>query len=344
MTAKRRAIRSSSRAKDGRILEEGITEAGALCSFTAAGTSYATHGEEMIPFAIFYSMFGYQRVGDFIWAAADARAKGFLMGATAGRTTLSGEGLQHADGHSPLLFSGVPTCRAYDPAWAYELAVILRDGLRRMYEEDEACFYYITLYNEPYPHPAMPPGVEEGIVRGLYRFKGSELPSETAPRVQLLGSGPILREAARAQRILEERFAVAADVWSATSYLMLRREAMEIDRWNLLHPQEEPRVPYLLSQLGGARGPIIAASDYLRAVPHQVAPWLPGRLTALGTDGFGRSDSRPALRRHFEVDAEFIAYTALRRLADAGMFPPQNLGKALGDLGIDAGKVDPTKV
>jgi pyruvate dehydrogenase E1 component len=329
--------------KDGQVLEEGINEAGSLASFTAAGTAYANHGVNVIPFYIYYSMFGYQRVGDLVWAAADSRAKGFLLGATAGRTTLNGEGLQHEDGHSPLLFSVVPTCRVYDPAWAYEVAVIVHDGLRRMYQDQESTFYYITLYNENYDHPALPKGAEDGIVRGLYRFRPSELKAEKGRRVQLLGSGVILREALRAQELLAAKFGVAADVWSATSYVQLRREALECERWNMLHPDQEARTPYVVSQLGGTEGPIVATSDYMKAVPEMIARWFPERFHAQGTDGFGRSDSRPALRRHFEVDAEHTAYASLWRLALAGSFPRKDLARAAKELGIDPEKVDPAR-
>jgi pyruvate dehydrogenase E1 component len=321
-------------AKDGQVLEEGITEAGSMASFTAAGTAYATHGVNMIPFYIYYSMFGYQRVGDLVWAAADSRAKGFLLGATAGRTTLNGEGLQHQDGHSPLLFSAVPTVRCYDPAWAYEVAVIIQDGLRRMYQDQEDCFYYVTLYNENYLQPEMPQGVEDGIVRGLYLYRAS---ASGGPRVQLLGSGPLLREALRAQEILGEAFGVAADVWSATSYLALRRDALECDRWNALHPGAPRRVPYVVETLGAAEGPVVAVSDYVRAVPDMISRWLPGRFTVLGTDGFGRSDSRARLRRHFEVDAEHVAYAALCGLAR----PASELEAALRQLGLDPGAPSP---
>src|SRR5688572_18567148 len=299
-------------AKDGQVLEEGICEAGAMATFTAAGTSYATHDVTMIPLYIFYSMFGYQRTGDQVWAFGDARGKGFLLGATAGRTTLNGEGLQHQDGHSPLLFSAVPNVKIYDPAYAYELAVIVRDGLDRMYAKGEDCFYYITLYNENYPMPPMPKGMEEGILRGLYRFrpapKGAGSKGRTA---QILGSGTILREALRAQEILAEKFKVAADVWSATSYAQMRRDAMAADRWNRLHPEEKPKSNWIADQLGAASGPIVATSDYMKAVPDQISRWLPGRFTPLGTDGYGMSDSRVALRRYFEVDAENVVVTVL---------------------------------
>ena len=323
---------------DGQVLEEGINEAGSLASFTAAGTAYANHGVNMIPFYIYYSMFGYQRVGDLIWAAADSRAKGFLLGATAGRTTLNGEGLQHEDGHSPLLFSVVPSCRVYDPAFAYEVAVIIHDGLKRMYQDQESCFYYLTLYNENYAQPPMPAGVEEGIIKGLYLYKASEAKGK---KVQLLGSGVLLKDVVRAQSILAEKFGVAADVWSAPSYVQLRREALEAERWNMLHPDEPQKVPYVMSQLSATEGPIVATSDYMKALPEMIAKWFPERFFALGTDGFGRSDSRPALRRHFEVDAEHTAYAALWRLALAGKFPKKDLAKAMKELGIDPNQPDP---
>jgi pyruvate dehydrogenase E1 component len=325
-------------AKNGQVIEEGITEAGALASFTCAGTSYATHGLSTIPFYAFYSMFGYQRVGDLVWAAADARARGFLIGATAGRTTINGEGLQHEDGHSPLLFSAVPTARVYDPAWAYELAVVVQDGLRRMLRDQEPGFTYITVYNEAYPQPPMPAGVEDGIVKGLYLYKAG---GEGSPRVQILGSGSILREALRAQQLLAAKFGVAADVWSAPGWLELRRDALACERWNDLHPEAEPRVPYAVSKLGGTEGPIVAVSDWMRAVPEMIARWFPGRFSALGTDGFGRSDSRPNLRRHFEIDAEHVAWTALVRLAASGGFPKDGLAAAMKDLGIDPEHPDP---
>ncbi len=322
----------------GQILEEGITEAGAMASFTAAATAYATARQPMIPFFIFYSMFGFQRVGDLIWSAADARARGFLLGGTAGRTTLTGEGLQHMDGHSPLLASVVPSCRTYDPAFAYELAVIIEAGLREMVEQRADLFYYLTLYNETYPMPAIPTrdGVREGIVRGVYLLRPA--PQEGRHRARLLGSGPILREALRAQDLLAERWGVAADVYSATSYTELRREALACERWSRLHPTEPPRVPYLVGALGGEEreaGPIVAATDYLRAVPDQIARWVPGPFTSLGTDGFGCSDTRPALRRLFEVDAEQIAAAALAALAREGRLEAAQVAQAIRELGID---------
>ncbi len=270
-------------AKDGAILEEGITEMGSMASCMAAGTAYANYGVPMIPFYTYYSMFGYQRVGDLIWAFADSRGKGFLMGGTAGRTTLLGEGLQHQDGHSPVLFSAVPTCAIYDPAYAYELAVIIQDGIRRMYQDREDRFYYLTIYNENYVQPPMPeiPGIREGILQGIYKFRPALEGSAVA---QLFGSGSILNEALRAQQILAERYQVQTDVWSVTSYNELRREALGVERWNRLHPAQEARAPHIVNVLKDTVGPIIAASDYMKAVPDQLSPWIPGRLNTLGTD------------------------------------------------------------
>jgi len=321
-------------AKDGQILEEGITEAGSMASFTAAGTAYANYGVPMIPFFIYYSMFGFQRVGDLVWAFGDSRGKGFMVGATAGRTTLAGEGLQHQDGHSHVLASTVPTCASYDPAYAYEIAVIVQDGLRRMYQEQEELFYYLTVGNENYAQPPMPEGVEAGILKGIYRFKPA--PGGKAS-VHLFGSGSILNEALRAQGILAERYQVQADVWSVTSYNELRREALGVERWNRLHPASPARVPYLLQALEGAEGPIIAATDFMKIVADQVAPWLPGRMASLGTDGFGRSDNRQELRRHFEVNAESIVVAALSRL-DA-----QTARLAIEQLGVDPDVPDPAR-
>ncbi len=328
--------------RNGQILEEGITEAGSMASFTAAGTAYSNYKVPMIPFFIFYSMFGFQRIGDLIWAFADARGKGFLLGGTAGRTTLMGEGLQHQDGHSVLVASTVPTCATYDPAFVYEIAVIVQDGIQRMYKNGEDRFYYIMLYNEDYPMPQMPEGCREGIIRGIYKYKAAE--GKTAV-VQLFGSGTILNEALRAQSILAEKYGVAADVWSVTSYNELRRDALAVERWNRMHPAEPPKQPYILSTLQEAKaeGPIIAASDYLKAVPDQLAPWLSPRLLSLGTDGFGRSDNRQHLRRHFEINAESIAGAALSRLARDGKFDPKRAQKAMKELGIDSEKVDPVK-
>ena len=266
--------------KDGQILEEGITEAGSMCSFTAAGTAYSNYGVEMIPFYIFYSMFGFQRIGDFVWAFADARGRGFLCGATAGRTTLNGEGLQHQDGHSLVLSSTAPTCLSYDPAFAYEIAVIVQDGMRRMYQEDEDVFYYLALYNENYAQPPMPEGAEEGIIKGVYKLRAGD----GKPKAHIWGSGPMVNEALRAQRILAEQYGVQTDVWSVTSYNELRRDALRVERWNRLHPAEPERQPYIIQVMGETEGPIIASTDYMKIVPDQVAPWLGGRLISLGTD------------------------------------------------------------
>ena len=326
-------------ATDGQLLEEGITEAGAMSSFTAAGTAYATHGLPMIPFYFFYSMFGFQRIGDLIWQNADARGRGFLVGATAGRTTLAGEGLQHQDGHSQVLASVVPTVHVYDPAFAYELAVIVEDGLRRMFTEGENCTYYLTVYNEQYPMPAMPPGVEEGIRRGLYKV--AEAPAlPNAPQVHLFGSGALLREALAAQTLLAER-GVAATVWSATSYSELRRDALVCERWNRLHPTEPPRQPYVATCLADAPWPVIAVSDYLKIVPEQIARFVPAGLVPLGTDGFGRSDTRDALRRFFEVDAPSITVAALAALARRGEIAADVVALTIRDLGLDPDTADP---
>jgi pyruvate dehydrogenase E1 component len=321
-------------AKDGQILEEGITEAGGLGSFTAAGTAYSNYGVPAIPFFIYYSMFGFQRVADFIWAHADARGRGFLMGATAGRTTLNGEGLQHEDGHSHVIASTVPTCVSYDPAYAYEIAVIIQDGLRRMYQENEDIFYYLTICNENYAQPELPQseGVREGILKGIYKVAASE---NGPARAQLWGSAAMLNEALRAQKILWEKFEIPADVWNVTSYNELRREALDCDRWNRLHPAEPARKSFVAQRMEGTAGPIIAASDYMKVVADQLSPWLDQRLTALGTDGFGRSESRTYLRRFFEVDAESIVGATLERLARAGQFDPQRAQQAYFDLGID---------
>jgi len=328
-------------ARDGQILEEGITEAGSMASFTAAGTSYANYGVPMIPFFIYYSMFGFQRVGDLIWAFGDSRGKGFMVGATAGRTTLAGEGLQHQDGHSHVLASTVPTCAAYDPAYAYEIAVIVREGIRRMYQDHENLFYYLTVGNENYPQPPMPDGCQEGILKGIYRFR----PAPAGPAVlQLFGSGSILNEALRAQTILAEQFGVQADVWSVTSYNELRREALEIERWNRLHPDQPPRRPYLLQALDEAAGPVVAATDYMKIVADQISPWLPERLTSLGTDGFGRSDNRQHLRRHFEVCGESIAAAALASLARSGLLDAAKARDGIAKLGIDRESAGPARV
>jgi pyruvate dehydrogenase E1 component len=324
--------------KNGQILEEGITEAGSMASFTAAGTAYANYNVPMVPFFTYYSMFGFQRIGDMIWAFADARGKGFLMGGTAGRTTLAGEGLQHQDGHSLVLSSTVPTCHSYDPAYVYEIAVIAQDGMRRMYQEGEDRFYYITLYNEDYPMPEMPKGAEEGILRGLYKFRAA---TEGKAVVQLFGSGSILNEALRAQQILAEKYGVPADVWSVTSYNELRRDALAIERWNRLHPAEPEKRPYILTALDGSDGPIVAATDFMKAVPDQLSPWLLSRLVTLGTDGFGRSDNRQHLRSHFEVNAESIVAATLSRLAREGKFDAQRAVNSFEELGVAVETADP---
>jgi pyruvate dehydrogenase E1 component len=326
-------------AKDGQILEEGITEAGSMASFIAAGTAYASHGVYTIPFFIYYSMFGFQRIGDLMWLAGDIKAKGFLLGATAGRTTLNGEGLQHQDGHSLLLASTIPTLRTYDPAFAYEIAVIIQDGLRRMYEAGEDLFYYLTLYNENYPMPPMPEGVEAGILNGLYKFKPG--PAAKPLKAHLLGSGPILRCALQAQDILAERYNVSADVWSATNYKRLRNEALRCRRWNMLHPTQPPRKSYLETVLEPEHGAFVAVSDFMKSVPDQIAPWVPGGLMTLGTDGFGRSDTRPRLRRFFEVDAECIVIATLYALAQRGELSRETVAKAIRELGVDAEKAFP---
>ncbi|MHB8717788.1 MAG: pyruvate dehydrogenase (acetyl-transferring), homodimeric type [Candidatus Dormibacteria bacterium] len=331
-------VLSYQEAKDGQLLEEGITEAGAMGSFTAAGTAYATFGEPMIPFYIYYSMFGYQRVGDMVWAFGDARGRGFMLGGTAGRTTLNGEGLQHQDGHSPMLFSAVPNCEVYDPAFAYEVAVIIREGLRRMYERNEDVFYYLTLYNENIPMPPMPEGVEDGILRGLYRL--SAAPEGPAQRVQILASGPALAAALEAQRALLSHD-VAADVWSAPSFLALRNEALEVERWNRLHPDEPPRTSYIAAQLRDTNGPVIAVTDYQKAVPEMVSRFVGRRFVPLGTDGFGRSDTRAALRRHFEVDAPHVVVAALDALAGDGSVPRHVVNAALEEYRIDTDRAEP---
>jgi pyruvate dehydrogenase E1 component len=328
-------------AKDGQVLEEGITEAGSIASFTAAGTAYTNYGIDMIPFFIYYSMFGFQRVGDFVWAFGDARGKGFLCGGTAGRTTLSGEGLQHQDGHSLVLSSTVPTCVSYDPAYAYEIAIIVREGIRRMYQEREDLFYYLTLYNENYAMPAAPEGLDhQAVLKGIYKYQA---PLKGKAKVHLFGSGPILNEAVKAQQILAEKYNVAADVWSVTSYNELRREALEVERWNRLHPDEPQKTPYVLKALKGADCPIVAATDYMKCVADQIAPWLPGRMEVLGTDGFGRSDNREWLRKHFEINAENIAATALSRLARDGKFDAKKARAAFGELGINTEKINPAR-
>ena len=327
-------------AKDGQILEEGITEAGSMSSFIAAGTAYATHGINTIPFFTFYSMFGLQRIGDLVWAAGDMRCRGFLVGATSGRTTLAGEGLQHQDGHSHLLAYPVPNLKAYDPAFAYEVAVIIQDGIRRMYEEQQDIFYYLTVMNEPYVQPPMPDGVKEGILKGMYKFKASEN-KNTKLHAHLFGSGAILNETLKAQKLLGEKYDVAADVWSVTSYKELYRDGHEAERWNMLHPSEIPRVPYITQCLQDAPGVFIAASDFSKALPDSIYRWFPKPLVSLGTDGFGRSDSRRALRDFFEVDARFITLAALAALAREKEIKTDVVQHAIKDLEINPGKANP---
>jgi pyruvate dehydrogenase E1 component len=324
--------------KKGQILEEGINEAGAYCSWLAAGTAYSNHDVPMIPFYIYYSMFGFQRIGDFIWAGGDLQSRGFLIGGTAGRTTLAGEGLQHQDGHSLVAASTVPNCVSYDPTYAYELAVIIQDGLRRMYKEQETVFYYITCMNENYMHPPMPEGVEEGILKGMYLLQEG---GEGKLRVQLFGSGTILREVLGAAELLQEDFDIASDVWSVTSFNELRREALAVERWNQLHPESSPRACFLQTTLTDREGPYIAATDYMKIVPDQVQRWIPGQYVTLGTDGFGRSDSRSELRRFFEVDRRYIAVTALKALADEGKLDQKTVSDAITRYGIDPEKPDP---
>jgi pyruvate dehydrogenase E1 component len=327
-------------AKDGQILEEGITEAGSMASFIAAGTAYATHGINTIPFFIYYSMFGFQRIADFIWAAADMRVRGFLLGGTSGRTTLAGEGLQHQDGNSQVLALPVPNLRAYDPAFAYELAVIIQDGIRRMYKEGESIFYYITVMNEPYAMPEMPGDVREGILKGMYKFRAATN-GDSKLRAQLFGSGAILNEALRAQEILAEKYGVAADVWSVTSYKALYSDGIETDRWNRLHPGEKPRVPYVTECLGDAPGVLVAATDYLKTLPSMISQWIPRRMATLGTDGFGRSEGRASLRDFFEVDSRFITLAALNELFLDRKIQKCVIEKAIADLGIDSEKPNP---
>jgi pyruvate dehydrogenase E1 component len=324
--------------ESGQVLEEGITEAGSMGSFIAAGTSYASNGEPMIPFFSFYSMFGFQRIGDLIWAAADQRARGFLLGCTNGRTTLTGEGLQHQDGHTVLVSTTNPAVRSYDPAFAYETAAVIRDGLRRMYDQGQDLMYYLALYNEPYPQPAKPDGIDDAILQGLYRFKEAE--NGNGRRVQLFGSGPMVPIALRAQELLAEHD-VAADVWSATSYQQLRAEALEVERWNRLHPDEAKRTPFVTKQLEGVQGPIVAVSDHIKTVPDQIARWVPQPFVPLGTDGFGRSDTRQALRRFFEVDAQHVAVAALSTLADIGEIKPEKVDEAIKAYEIDPDRPSP---
>ena len=324
--------------KKGQILEEGINEAGAYCSWAAAGTSYSNHDVPMVPFYIYYSMFGFQRVGDFIWAGGDLQARGFLMGGTAGRTTLAGEGLQHQDGHSLDASSTVPNCVSYDPTYAYELAVIIHDGMRRMYEEQENVFYYITCMNENYVHPPMPSGVEDGILKGMYLL---QVGGQGKIRAQLMGSGTILREVLGAAELLEKDFNIPVDVWSVTSFNELRREALAVERWNQLHPDHPPKKCYIETCLANRPGPYVAATDYMKIIPDQIQRWVPGTFVSLGTDGYGRSDDRKALRQHFEVDKRYIAVSALKALADDDVLDQKTVAQAIEKYGIDPDRPDP---
>ncbi|MBV4553768.1 pyruvate dehydrogenase (acetyl-transferring), homodimeric type [Pseudomonas sp. SWRI102] len=331
-------------ARDGQIMQEGLNESGGISSWIAASTSYSTHGVMTVPFYIFYSMFGFQRVGDLAWAAGDARARGFLLGATSGRTTLMGEGLQHDDGHSHVLSSTIPCCVSYDPTYAYELAVIIQDGMRRMYAEDEDIYYYITLLNENYAHPPMPEGAEQGILKGMYRLSAPEQPIE-GKHVQLMGCGSILQEVVAAALLLEQDFGVSSEVWSVTSLTELRRDGQDAERWNLLHPEHAPRIGYVESCLQDKQGPVVVATDYMKIFADQIRPFVPKRrFVALGTDGFGQSDTRESLRRFFEVDRHFIALAALKALADDGEIPREKVAEAIALYGIDPEKQNPAAV
>jgi pyruvate dehydrogenase E1 component len=331
-------------APDGQMLQEGINEAGATASWIAAATAYSTSDIPMIPFYIFYSMFGFQRVMDLIWAAGDSRARGFLLGGTAGRTTLNGEGLQHEDGHSHVLASMVPNCVAYDPTYSYEVAVIIQDGLRRMFAEQEDVFFYLTLMNENYEHPALPEGAEAGILRGMYLLRDGSSGSSGKPSVQLLGSGTILREVLAGADLLAADYDVSCDVWSATSFTELRRDGLAAERWNMLHPGSEPKRSYVEECLGARPGgPVIAATDYVKTYPDQIRAFVPGRYRVLGTDGYGRSDYRRNLRRFFEVDRHYVALAALTALAEEGAIPADRVADAIERYGIDPGKPDPAR-
>jgi pyruvate dehydrogenase E1 component len=327
-------------ASDGQILEEGITEAGSMSSFIAAGTAYATHGVNTIPFFIYYSMFGFQRIGDLIWAAGDSRTRGFMLGGTAGRTTLAGEGLQHQDGNSQLFALAYPNCVSYDPAFAYEIAVIIEAGIRRMYIDQESIFYYLTVMNEQYAMPPMPEGVRDGILKGLYRFRATSKP-QAKLRAQLFGSGAILPEVIKAQELLESKYNVGADVWSVTSYTELYREGHACERYNILHPAGPPRVPYVASCLSDAPGVMVAASDYVKALPDAIDRWLPRPLVSLGTDGFGRSESRASLRDFFEVDHRYVVVGTLAALARDGKLEASIVDQAIKTLGINPEKANP---
>jgi pyruvate dehydrogenase E1 component len=325
--------------KAGQILEEGINEAGAMSSWIAAATAYSTTGVNMIPFYIYYSMFGFQRVGDLAWAAGDMQAKGFLVGGTAGRTTLAGEGLQHQDGHSLLQAATIPNCHAYDPTFAYEMAVVIQHGMKRMYVDQDNVFYYITAMNENYSHPGMPEGAEEGIIKGLYLFRKGNHKKKL--RVNLMGSGSIFREVIAAAELLENDFKVSADIWGVTSFNELRRDALDCERWNMLHPEVQGKVPYISKALDNHHEPYIAATDYIRSYPDQVRQWIPGSYTVLGTDGYGRSDTRAALRRHFEVDRYYVAVAALKALADQDKISADTVTQAMDKYKINADRSNP---
>jgi len=327
--------------KDGQILEEGINEAGAFSSWLAAATSYSVTGKQMIPFYIYYSMFGFQRIGDLAWLAGDSRARGFLLGATAGRTTLNGEGLQHEDGHSHLMSATIPNCVSYDPTFAYELAVIIQDGLRRMVQNQEDVYYYITLMNENYTHPEMPKGSEAGILKGMYSFSKSKAKGE---KVQLMGSGVILREVIAAAELLEKDWGVSADVWSAPSFTELRREGLDCERWNMLNPEKPQRVSYVAQCLKDAKGPVVASTDYMKSFAEQIQRFVPGRFVVLGTDGFGRSDSREALRDFFEVNRYYVVVAALKALCDEGKLPAAKVAEAVKKYNLNSNKPNPTTV
>jgi pyruvate dehydrogenase E1 component len=327
--------------KDGQILEEGINEAGAFSSWIAAATAYSVTGTQMIPFYIFYSMFGFQRIGDLAWAAGDSRARGFVLGATAGRTTLNGEGLQHEDGHSHLMSATIPNCVSYDPTFSYELAVIIQEGMRRMVQNQEDVYYYITLMNENYSHPEMPKGAEAGILKGMYAFSKSKA---KGPKVQLMGSGVILREVIAAAEMLEKDWGVSPDVWSVTSFTELRREGLDADRWNMLNPEKKPRLSYVAECLSGAEGPVISSTDYMKSFADQIRNFVPQRFVSLGTDGYGRSDSREALRSFFEVDRYYVVLAALKALADEGKLPASKAAEAIKKYKIDASRPNPTTV
>jgi len=327
-------------ASDGQILEEGINEAGSMSSFISAGTAYATHGVNTIPFFIYYSMFGFQRIGDLIWAAADSRTRGFLLGGTAGRTTLAGEGLQHQDGNSHLFALAYPNCLPYDPAFAYEIAVIIQEGIKRMYVDQESIFYYLTVMNEQYEMPPMPEGAREGILKGLYKFRATPTPGAKW-RAQLFGSGAILPEVIKAQEVLGSQYNVGADVWSVTSYGQLYRDGNAADRWNMLHPGETPRVPFITQCLKDAPGVFVAASDYVKALPDSIDRWLPRAMTVLGTDGFGRSESRASLRDFFEIDHRYVVVATLAALARDGQLAPSVVHEAIKAHGVNPEKLNP---